>query len=402
MANPNQLDLVALIVGMFDAAPGRDILEDVVAASNAGDSHLDIANSLANTAEFVSIYPNFLDNEQYVAFLVDSILEGRAPADERDAVVDDFVAEMNAGATRGQVALVAVNALRNVAEDDPVFGEAATAFNNKVEVAAYYSIEQRQVGEDLAELQGVVANVDHTDESVEAAKAAINGDDDGGNGGTGFRLTVGPDELDGTAGDDVFIAGLSSNDQGLQVNTLASGDVINGGAGTDTLVAQVTQGATHGGSSMPIAANTNSVEHVTFEAVNANQGGPGGNTTVFVDAGTRADLPSEFGMTGLESIGSAYSNGNLVIQNLTTRTDNGDLRLPSDLTITMSHTGGNNSNWSESDLHVFFAQNNLLTDVDTETTASQANYWLADQDSDDYEAQPLQNIDRDGILFTLN
>ena len=386
-----QQDLIGLMVGMFDAAPGQVIFNDVADAYRAGADYTAIANTLAGTDEFKSIYGSNLTDGQYVTRLVNNMLDGHvSDADQVQDVIDLFVGELNAGATRGQIALAAAAALRDVDPSDPVFGQAGVAFSNKVDVATYYSIDAAQNGNDLAELQAVLAGVDHTDASVEAAKDAIDGNgSDGGTGGA-FYLTADQDIINGGAGDDLFVADVVQVG-GLQVNSLGTGDRLNGGAGNDTLEAQVTQGATHGGSSMPVAPRTTSIENVTFEAINANQGGD--NTNVYVDAGN---------MTGLQNIGSSHSVGNLVIQNLTTRNDNGNLRLPSDLTITMSHTGTNDSAWDESDLHVFFAQNNLLTDVESDTTASQANYWLADQDSTNFEAEPLQHIDRDGILFTLN
>ncbi|MES2115232.1 MAG: DUF4214 domain-containing protein, partial [Pseudomonadota bacterium] len=52
---------------------------------------------------------------------------------------------------------------------------------------------------------------------------------------TSTALTINQDTLTGTAGNDIFNAGAAQNGAGTLINTLQNVDVINGGAGTDTL-----------------------------------------------------------------------------------------------------------------------------------------------------------------------
>ena len=55
ITNDVQQDIIALVVGMFDAAPGQAVLEELAQAKLGGASDADLANSLANSAEFKSI-----------------------------------------------------------------------------------------------------------------------------------------------------------------------------------------------------------------------------------------------------------------------------------------------------------------------------------------------------------
>src|SRR5690606_9460540 len=59
-------------------------------------------------------------------------------------------------------------------------------------------------------------------------------------------LTSEVDHLNGTTGNDLFLADMVQVG-GLQVNSLGTGDVLEGSAGTDTLEAQVTRAATFDG-----------------------------------------------------------------------------------------------------------------------------------------------------------
>ena len=66
-------------------------------------------------------------------------------------------------------------------------------------------------------------------------------------------------------------------------------------------------------------------------------------------------------ITGHDSVGSYYSDGDLLIENMNTRTDDGDIRLTSDITITMAYTDSFNSDKDASDLLVLFDEDYLNT-----------------------------------------
>ncbi|MGM0984662.1 MAG: DUF4214 domain-containing protein [Pseudomonadota bacterium] len=82
-----------------------------------------------------------------------------------------------------------------------------------------------------------------------------------------LTLTQGTDDLTGTPGDDTFTAPLAQNELGGVTNTLASGDSIDGGEGTDELRADVISENTQvGGTSTVIEPETTSVENFFFQA----------------------------------------------------------------------------------------------------------------------------------------
>lgn len=205
--------------------------------------------------------------------------------------------------------------------------------------------------------------------------------------GLDFMLTADQDILVGNVGDDVFSADVVQV-AGPQVNSLATGDNLNGGAGADVLEAQVTKGLYMGGGNMPIMPRTTGIEEVKFEALNSDIGS---DTDVYVNAKHMADVVN---------IGSWYSDANLIIQDLTTLNAAGGTRPLSDMTVTMDHTGNDDSRWDESDLSVYFDQDYLNPD---QLNQSQANWWLLDEDAEmEGLSARLEHIDSDGLIFEVD
>ena len=85
-------------------------------------------------------------------------------------------------------------------------------------------------------------------------------------------LVVSQDSLMGGIANDAFIADIVQNQLGAQVNTLGTGDRLNGSEGNDVLEAQITEGANFGGLGMPIQPRTTDIETAKFEAVNSHIG----------------------------------------------------------------------------------------------------------------------------------
>ncbi|MDC3265281.1 hypothetical protein OAU61_04275 [Planktomarina temperata] len=134
-------------------------------------------------------------------------------------------------------------------------------------------------------------------------------------------------------------------------DSLTSADSVDGQGGADSLHAVLTPQNEQVGDTQPTIVN---VETITIEARDVVAAAFQG--TVFFDG---KDI------TGHDSIGSYYSDGDLVIENLNTLTDSGAIRLTSDITVTMAYTDNFNSDNDASDLTVYFDEDYLNTSVNT-------------------------------------
>lgn len=76
-------------------------------------------------------------------------------------------------AKAGEVIHWAATVLASINPSNTHWGAAAQQFNNKVEVAAYYSIDQGGSATNLAVLQQVTANVTNDTGSVASLKAVL-------------------------------------------------------------------------------------------------------------------------------------------------------------------------------------------------------------------------------------
>lgn len=232
-------EIIALVVGMFSAAPGASVLSDLVAAREAGMTLKGIAASVSNTNEFKGIYPTFLTNSEFATKLVDNLVGSLVPATDKAAAATEIAAMLTAGASRSSVVVDVIAALNAVPSTHTVWGNAALAFDNKVDVAVYYSVDKQLSGSSLSALQNVISSVTNTAASVTSAKATIDGT---ASAGSTFTLTTGANTVTGTAGNDVIEGGTK--------DTWSAFDNIDGGAGSDTMNVFVTGTAIPGASSL--------------------------------------------------------------------------------------------------------------------------------------------------------
>ncbi|WP_320034567.1 DUF4214 domain-containing protein [Halarcobacter sp.] len=198
--------------------------------------------------------------------------------------------------------------------------------------------------------------------------------------GQTYELTSGTDkgaDFTGTDDKDTFDASIVQNAfSGGVSNSLSSADKLDGGAGTDTLNAELV--AEFVGSTsdyqIDVQPQTKDIEIVTFEARDSGSNDTetivtsdaNGNLTFSeVNANSLITVDAKY-MTGLDKIGSLNSDGDLIIENLTTLDDNGNARNTEELTITMDHTDNFNSDRDASDLTVYFDEDYLLTGETTQ------------------------------------
>ncbi|MBZ0329356.1 DUF4214 domain-containing protein [Halomonas sp. ANAO-440] len=183
--------------------------------------------------------------------------------------------------------------------------------------------------------------------------------------GETFVLTEGRDNIVGTENDDTFIANVGQNQNGAISNALSTGDMLDGGAGRDQLIAtmindnEVDSGATQ--APRPITKN---IQEVYIEALE----------NVTLDA-TR--------MENVEQYWSDFSRGDLTINNVNLRGDN--------LSITKDVTFGMRDVESEAGLTGLFESQALLREA-----ASQVNSQLLIRIADvstETPTTPLANVD---------
>lgn len=231
MTQTQLLDAYRFFNVAFNAAPGTTYMDQLDTAYAGGMTTQQIVNEYTTKPEFTSIYPNFLPHEQFATRLVNNVVGSSATDAAKEQAVNDIVGALGAGWTRGDVIFRVFNNLANKPEDDAEWGGTAKQLENRVKVAEYYTETLGGSSTDLATLQQVVANVTDTTDvsSSEKIEEAM-----GGATSTGqtFTLTKGVDDLKATTGNDTIIAAIDANDESRTLNT---GDVIDGGAGKDTL-----------------------------------------------------------------------------------------------------------------------------------------------------------------------
>lgn len=321
-----ETDVIELYLGLFGEAPTKEVLESLLSAEDkvAALESLEIADVTEEQS-----------NEDFINSIYENLFNytSEEPTDANEAGIAYWVARLEEegdGNSRAEI----------LAE----ITESAKIHEPKEENEANLSFLNSSVEEIAADLGVELPEEPEEPETPDVPSVE----------GKTQYLDVGRDVLTGTKDDDLFIADVVQNNNGQQVNTLGSGDRLDGGAGNDTLEAQVTAGAFVNGlgnQSMPIQPKTSNIENIKLEAVNAGILGGRQNTEVYVNAKDMEDV---------SYIGSERSDANLTIQNLTSK----GVGHVSNMTVGMKYTGNADSNWDKSDLTVLFDQD-YLTRVST-------------------------------------
>ncbi|WP_010323500.1 DUF4214 domain-containing protein [Marinobacterium stanieri] len=356
MATQASLDQIQNLYIAFYGRPadlaGQTYWADELEAAN-GDLTA-IIDAFASSEEYDSQYGE-LTNEELVNALYQQIL-GR---DAEQAGLDFYVGELEAGnITEGGIALAILNGAT---------GDDATTMANRKAVADEFTAAVEAGDKEYAEeqlaaakalLSGVTADTDPATVDVDTVVDAfptVEDPVDPGTPGELFSLTASTDALTGTENNDEFEGYLSQNSfSGGVSNTLSSADRIDGGEGTDTLDVELVDefvGST-AGTNIDVQPRTTSVENIEVEARELKDGGG----SITLDAKN---------MTDIDRIGSHFSDADLTIENLTTLTESGDIRLTDDITVVMQHTDNFNSDSDASDLTVLFDEDYLNTSSTT-------------------------------------
>ncbi len=295
---------------MLGKAPGTALLNEWYGVYNASVGKgmspemalLEVANHIAASSAFTSMYPFFVTNEEFARDFLTAAL-GEAPSTEVLALATGL---LNGGMGRGEMGLLAVRQLfeiRMQGESHPAYGDfgaLAMMFANKVQVATYYTVEKRWEGASSSVLGGVTGDGD----SVTTAKAAI---DMMQRPGKSFELTTGVDRLDGTLGDDTFVA---------TEKTLTGVDRLDGGEGMDTL--ELSSSGSDDDVNISSGASVMNVETLTVDSggdFDADLSGWTGLATVELDVAGDVELDAGGADVSSESLGDDDKDTTIEIMN---------------------------------------------------------------------------------------
>lgn len=268
LTEQDQKDLMALIVGSFDVAPGRTIFNELATGLVQGTATLQsIADAIVAHPLFsdnsIGEYPISQTNLQFATEYSTQILGARGALVEGsvwDEAVAAMEAELNGGMSKAELILLVVGYLTgdSVAES---FQGAADWLANKTEVALYQAVELEldNGGNSLDDFRGVFSGVDTSQASVDAAKAALFAE------ANTVELTTSPDILSGN----LFIARPAYTPGGNDlVNTLQDEDELTGIGSGATLRAVL--GSTNDGSEYLIAPVLNNIENLILEVTDGD------------------------------------------------------------------------------------------------------------------------------------
>jgi len=130
-----------MVVLANNQAPGTTLLNKLTTLSDSGQSLTQIAATLTASASFKSEYPALLTPQEFGDRFLANVIPSASDAVQL-AGADLIEQLINSGSTRADIILLASTFLATPeAAADPGFGSAATTFQNKAEVAEFYTVD---------------------------------------------------------------------------------------------------------------------------------------------------------------------------------------------------------------------------------------------------------------------
>jgi S-layer protein len=299
------------------------MLTDLVTKANAGSTTQELADSLATNAAFTSQFPVWQTSTEFTTKVVNSMFAGGTVSKaDTDAAIDYIAGAITAGTFTKTSAVVALTSYMASADGaaNATYGSVSQAYQNKVEVAEYYTITKglgdATAAERKAAIAGVTdaaASVTSSNEASDATATVVTTVPS-----TTLTLTTGVDSLKGGAGNDTINAVVQAN--GLTGSTVSPGDTVVGGAGTDTFNLSVAGDGGGAGYTLQ-AVNLSAVENIMVTNYDTNAS----NTTIDTSL-----------MSGVEKVGlfASSATGDTIFSNMTAVTDAQMSNGSGDLTLT--------------------------------------------------------------------
>lgn len=349
-------ELMYLVVGMFNGAPGAEFLSQFSNAVVAGHSiSVDIAKGLTESTQFKAIYPDFQTSQEFATQFANSVLGNTVTDANKNSAIATIKAALDGGQSKSQVMVSAIQALAATDPADSNWGNARKALDNKVDVATWFSVTKNVKTEDVDELQAILSGV------TEDAATATSAKDDKNLPGVTKSFTTGLDTIKGDNGSDQFNGVIDTT------GTIQVGDSLNGGGSYDTLRIV----AVSGGIDTTVTNVTNIEEVVITESsstdkthnlstitglqkLSLNTPGASGKTTTVEGVATSVD----FSITG-------QAGGNIVI-------NYSDAAETGDQTAKLSLAGSQGGNLTAAGIEIVELTTTGTTSVNSDLTFAAA------------------------------
>lgn len=264
-------DYMQACVGMF-GIPAGGFVSDIETFGSATSYDVEsLYAAMLNSTIGRSIYAPGISNESFATKLVDKVGGGLLSDANKAAAIDEVQALLDGGVSRAATAMAVVEFVAGLETSDETFGAVAQQFQNRIEIANYYTFSSTAPSTTLSTLTAILSSVDNeTDVSDPAAVLAAN-TDPGVSTGQTYTLTSSADSLIGTTGGDTFRGTVTLDTDGVATSaaTYNTSDSISGGSGTDTLELTVEGSGTDGVTTNAPAASVSSIETVSIRNVTA-------------------------------------------------------------------------------------------------------------------------------------
>lgn len=365
--------ITQLAVSMFGAAPGGYLTELVDMYNANGKSMTALANALANMDAYKVNFPSYLSNEETAAKVAAQYGMNSADNGIGTEAYNFVLGELNNGKSLGEIYVYANDFMYNTTLSN--WAEPHNLFVNQVKISNYYTVDMQGTEKNLDVLKSALAGVTSSSDFSTTAKmdAFISSVSAGM---THNMLTVDQDIMTGTSGNDMFNAYLVDN-----ANTFQSGDIINGGAGTDSLYIELGTSQTYA-----IAGKTQSIENVYVRnQANAADDWDNGTNASGIGAKEASDIDAQ-DMVGVKEWWSVDSRADLQIE---------DVRSDSHLTT----IGVRNTDAGDVDYEVYFDH---ATAFDPTSAGATLYLRILDLQSMQEDGTPLGTNPYNGVSFKVD